>query len=45
MSAEFLDGCFRLIEVDVAGMVVVVLVEDCLKLVERDAILGLRHCE
>jgi hypothetical protein len=26
-------------------MVVVVLVEDCLKLVERDAILGLRHCE
>lgn len=45
MFAEFLDGRFRLIEVDVARMVVVVLVEYCLKLIGRDAILSLRHCE
>jgi len=45
MGSEFLDGRFRFIKVDVACMVVVVLVEDCLKLFERNGILSLRHFE
>jgi len=45
MGAELFDGRFRFVEVDVARMVVVVLVENCLELVKRDSILGLWHCE